>query len=109
MIVYPEVTIEWAGKEHEIKVTMKVINKIEQTVSLAGLISRVQTGDVPLSHLAVVYANMLRSAGVQVADDDVYGAMFGEKGESELTQQEVINAAVTALAACFPSNAPKGK
>lgn len=109
MIVYPEVEIEWAGKKYDVKVTMKTINKIEQSVSLTGLIVKVQNGDVPLSHLAVVYGNLLRSAGVSVSDDEVYGAMFGVVNESELTQQEVIAASAAALSACFPTNVPVSK
>ena len=109
MIVYPEVEIEWAGKKYDVKVTMKTINKIEQSVSLTGLIVKVQNGDVPLSHLAVVYGNLLRAAGVSVADDEVYGAMFGVVNESELTQQEVIAASAAALSACFPTNVPVSK
>ena len=109
MIVYPEVSIEWAGKTYDTKVTMKIINKIEQSVSLTGLIVKVQSGEVPLSHLAVVYGNLLRSAGVNASDDDVYGAMFGVESECGLSQQDIIAASAAALAACFPTNVPVSK
>ena len=46
--IYPEVSIEWAGVEYSAKATFKIINKIEQSVSLAGLVTRVQAGDVGL-------------------------------------------------------------
>lgn len=105
--VYPEVSIEWAGVEYSTKATFKVINKIEQSVSLAGLVTKVQSGDVPLSHLATVYGNLLRGAGVVVEDEEVFAAMFGADNDSELSQQEVIALAASALAACFPENAPK--
>lgn len=104
--IYPEVSIEWAGVEYETKATFKVINKIEQSVSLAGLVTKVQSGDVPLSHLATVYGNLLRGAGVEVDDEEVFAAMFGADSDAELTQQEVIGLAASALAACFPTNAP---
>lgn len=107
--IYPEVTIEWGGVEYKTKATFKVINKIEQTVSLAGLVTRVQSGDVPLSHLATVYANLLRGAGVVVTEEDVFNAMFGADDSAELTQEEVIGLASNALAACFPASAPVEK
>lgn len=107
MFIYPEVSIEWAGVEYKTKATFKVINKIEQTVSLAGLAVKVQHGDVPLSHLATVYGNLLRGAGVATTDEEVFAAMFGAGDESQLSQTEIIGLAASALGACFPSNAPK--
>ena len=109
MFIYPEVTIEWAGVEYKTKATFKVINKIEQSVSLAGLVTRVQQSDVPLSHLSTVYGNLLRGAGVSVSDEEVYAAMFGANEKSELSQSDVISLAASALSACFPSNAPIDK
>lgn len=104
--IYPEVTIEWAGVEYQTKATFKVINKIEQSVSLAGLVTKVQSGDVPLSHLATVYGNLLRGAGVVASDEEVFAAMFGADTNADLEQQEIIALAASALAACFPTNAP---
>lgn len=107
--IYPEVTIEWAGVEYSTKATFKVINKIEQTVSLAGLVTKVQSGDVPLSHLATVYANLLRGALVVVSDEEVFAAMFGAEAGAELSQQDLIALSASALTACFPTNAPVDK
>lgn len=104
--IYPEVTIEWAGVEYSTKATFKVINKIEQSVSLAGLVTKVQSGDVPLSHLASVYANLLRGEGVNVSDEEVYASMYGADTECGLSQTEIISLAASALTACFPTNAP---
>lgn len=107
MFIYPEVSIEWAGVEYKTKATFKVINKIEQTVSLAGLVNKVQQGDVPLSHLSTVYGNLLRGAGVSVSDEAVYASMFGANEDAKLSQEDIIGLAASALAACFPGNAPK--
>ena len=104
--IYPEVTIEWAGVEYQTKATFKIINKIEQTVSLAGLVTKVQSGDVPLSHLATVYANLLRGAGVSTNEEEVHAAMFGAETDAKLSQQDIIGLAASALSACFPTNAP---
>lgn len=105
--IYPEVKIEWGGVEYSTKATFKTINKIEQSVSLAGLATRVQTGDVPLSHLATVYANLLRGSGVVVSDEEVFASMYGAETGAELSQNDVISLAASALTACFPANAPE--
>jgi hypothetical protein len=105
--IYPEVTIEWAGAEYSTKATFKVINKIEQSVSLAGLVTKVQAGDVPLSHLATVYGNLLRGASVDVSDEEVFASMYGADTDSGLSQTDVISLAASALTACFPTNAPE--
>ena len=81
---------------------MRLINKIEQTVSLAPLAMKLQNGDIVLSHLAVIYGNLLRSGGCDVSDDEVYGSMMGLNVGAELDQSEVMTAAATALACCFP-------
>ena len=107
--IYPEVNIEWGGVEYSTKATFKVINKIEQTVSLAGLVTKVQSGDVPLSHLATVYANLLRGAQVVVSDEEVFASMMGADGGAELSQQDLITLSANALTACFPTNAPVDK
>ena len=102
MIIFPNTEISWGGKEYTTKVTMRLINKIEQTVSLAPLAMKLQNGDVVLSHLAVIYGNLLRSGGCDVSDDDVYGSMMGLNVGAELDQSEVMTAAALALACCFP-------
>lgn len=105
--IYPEVSIEWAGANYSTKATFKIINKIEQTVSLAGLVTRVQSGDVPLSHLATVYGNLLRGAGVNVSDEEVFASMYGADTDSGLSQEDIVALAGSALTACFPTNAPE--
>ena len=102
MIIFPNTEISWGGKEYTTKVTMRLINKIEQTVSLAPLAMKLQTGDIVLSHLAVMYGNLLRSGGCDVSDDEVYGSMMGIDVGSKLKQTEIMTAAATALACCFP-------
>lgn len=112
MIIYPEITLEWEGVEYTTAATFKIINKIEQSFSLAGLTVKIQNGDVPLSSLAIIYANLLRGAGVNVSEDEVYATMYGQNDKAELTQEDLIAASAAALGACFPQNKPvepKGK
>lgn len=108
MIIYPNTEISWGGKDYTTKVTMRLINKIEQTVSLAALAVKLQGGDVVLSHLAVIYGNLLRSGGCNVSDDEVYASMMGLEVGSDLSQEEVMTAAGVALACCFPERPEEG-
>lgn len=109
MIIYPETQVSWGGKEYTTKVNMRLINKIEQAVSLAPLAMKLQNGDVVLSHLAVVYANLLRSGGCNVSDDEVYASMMGVDAGAELDQAEIMTAASVALTCCFPERPEEEK
>jgi len=109
MIIFPNTEISWGGKEYTTKVTMRIINGIEQTVSLAGLAAKLQRGEVALSHLSVVYGNLLRSGGCSVSDDEIYASMMGVDVGSDLTQTQIMIAASTALGCCFPERPEEAK
>ncbi len=109
MIIYPNTEISWGGKEYTTKVTMRLINKMEQTISLAGLAFRLQYGEVVLSHLSVIYGNLLRSGGCNVSDDEVFASMMGLDVGSDLSQEEVMTAAGVALSCCFPERPKEEK
>lgn len=102
MIIFPSTDISWGGKEYTTKVTMRLINKIEQTVSLVPLAMKLKEGEVVLSHLAVIYGNLLRSGGCDISDDEIYASMMGVEVGSKLDQSEIMTAAAAALACCFP-------
>lgn len=110
MIIYPEITIEWAGEEYSVTPTFRVINKIEQSVNLATIGSSTMNDGAPrLSNLAVIYAALLNSVGVNVGADEVYAAMYGANDGAGLTQAEIIQASAEVVAALIPRNAPKEK
>ena len=108
--IYPEITIEWADEEYQIKPDFEVITKIEQKVNLAALRTKTITDGVPcLSSLAIIYANLLRSAGVSVKDGDVYAAMYGANDDSCMGQSEIIAASALVINALVPRPAPVKK
>jgi len=74
--VFQELEIEWKGKTYRVKPTMQLINRIEQDVSLSRLAQRMYKGDVPASHIATVVGHLLRSAGVDVKDEELYLEMM---------------------------------
>lgn len=97
--VFKEIMLKWNGAEYRVTPTMRVINSIENEVSLALLAYRVQSGNPPLSHLATVIAHLLRAAGASVQDDEVYQEIMTGDAES------VQGLTATVLEGVFP--APK--
>lgn len=94
--VFREVTIAWNGEDHKIKPEMRLLNRIEDKVSLARLVNRTVNGDVPITQLAYVIAEFLRFDGVQVEDEDVYATLM----TCDASQQQAMFSAV--IEAVFP-------
>ena len=94
--VFREIQLGWRGKQYSITPTMKLLNKIEQDISLSELAYRMSVGKVPMSQLAVVIGVMLRSAGAKVTDDEVYQEMM--TGDAEAVQ----GMAAAVMEAVFP-------
>jgi len=103
MIIYPELTITWAGEEYQVKADFELINKIEQTVNLGALSNRLNRGDVPLTHIAFLYSMFLKKAGCRVSGDEVFAAILGQtEDENDIDQELLIGLAAQCLNACFP-------
>src|SRR5690625_6838995 len=81
--VYKTVTLEWHGKKYTIKPTLELINEIENKFSLSRVVSRIAAGDPPISHIATMVGTMLRYAGAQVSDDEVYAELLAGEDRSE--------------------------
>jgi hypothetical protein len=101
--VFRTISMAWDGKTYEVKPTMALLNRIEQKVSLAALVRRL-TGDAPpLSHMAVVIGEFLRSAGAPASDDEVYRELVVGDVDGLLAMRDAIFAAV------FPEPKKKGE
>jgi hypothetical protein len=66
--VYREVTLEWNGKSYTLTPTYRLIQQIEQHVSLAWLLNCTIEHRPPLSQLAEVLATCLQAAGCRDCD-----------------------------------------
>lgn len=94
--IFQEIQLGWGGEQYSITPTMKLLNKIEQDVSLARLAHRMSVGDVPMSQLACVIGTLLRAAGANASDEEVYSEMMtGEPGA-------IQDMASTVMLAVFP-------
>lgn len=96
------VKLSFDGQDYETQVTLDVIAEMEQRVNLLKLAQSLATGDVKMSHVAIVFASLLRSAGAKVTDDDVWQAMFGDGAA------DVVSAATIALSCVFPETKTVG-
>jgi len=99
--VFRDVELSWEGKAYSVKPTMMILNKIEQRVSLAGLVRGLSTDAPPLSHLAFVVGEFLRAAGARVDDDEIYRELMTGDVQALLAMRDSI------LMAIFPE--PKKK
>jgi hypothetical protein len=100
--VFRTVQMAWDGQTYEVKPTMALLNKIEQRVSLAGLVRGLATEAPPLSHLAVVVGEFLRHGGARVKDEEVYRELVTGEVQDLLMVRDAIFAAV------FPEPKKKG-
>lgn len=76
MSIFKELTISWNDTEYKLQPSMRLLNRIEERVSLAVISARIASGQPPLSMLATAYAVMLESAGCKVTEEQVYEALF---------------------------------
>jgi hypothetical protein len=77
--VFRDVAVEWDGRTYTVTPTNRLMRRIEsQGVSLLDLVVRCGGPRPPLSELAFVAAELLRSAGATVDEDAVAAAMWAE-------------------------------
>ena len=92
--IFRIINLTWDGKTYEVKPTMALLNRIEQSVSLAALVRGFSTGNVQLSHLAVVFGEFLRAGGARVSDDEVYRELMTGEPETLAAMRDAVFAAV---------------
>lgn len=75
--IFKEIDLGWKGERYTIQPNMRMVQAIEQDVSIAGLVHRISKGDLPLSHVAFVLSFLLRSGGARDAtQESVYQALY---------------------------------
>lgn len=117
MATFEEVRLSWNGKDLVIPPNdvLRAIAKVEDVLTLGDLAGFTTKGRLPLAKLAQSFGILLRHAGAQVSDDEVYNGMFTGGGR-ELQRRAF--AAVAALQALMvppehlraePAKGPPGK
>jgi hypothetical protein len=93
MAIFEEITLTWAGAEYSIKPNevMGAIARVEEVITLSELAKFSQNGNVPFSRIAMAFASVLRYAGANVKDDEVYAGMFaGAKDNSAMQSIQTL-------------------
>jgi len=97
--MFGKTTLGWEGEKYEIRMTMELVEAIDQEVNVLATAIELDKGGIPkMSVVAKLYALLLQSAGVDVAQEDVYRSIMKEPAESA----ELVGAARHAITLCFP-------
>lgn len=79
MPVFRDVTMEWGGEVYTITPSNRLLRQIEgQGISLPHMLMRISEGKPPVSEVAFVAQEFLRSAGAKVGEDEIYGECLAD-------------------------------
>lgn len=103
MALFDDIKLEWAGKAYTIPANkvLGAIARVEEIVTISDLAQAAKKQTLPLAKLSMAYGSLLRYAGAQVEDDEVYGGMFGSQEEAGRTATAIGGL----LAMMIPKNA----
>lgn len=95
MSVFRDVTITWRGKEYVVTPSLRMLRTIEMMgISIFGVASSIQSGTPAFASLATIAGVMLRSAGANVSDDEIFAdmqnALKSEKAQSVVEMMGAI-------------------
>lgn len=102
MALFEKIQLSWHGSPYVIPAdkVMGAICVIEDVITFEELRRYAVRGTAPLGKLAKAYGTVLRYAGAQVADDDVYAEMFGRgsasRGSGGGSDPAAVQAVITA-------------
>lgn len=99
-------TINWKGKVYSLVVTMEVIDRIENHISLITMVRRCAAGDVRMSHAAKLISLVLKEAGCDASQEEVYGDLFGGSEVSPAELRTLLNGIFSVI---FPEQKKKSE
>lgn len=105
--VFREIVMTHDGEDYTITPNNKLLRGIEREVSLTDMISRIASGKPPLSEVAFVVAEFLRSAGAEVDEDQIYADIMDDMAENE--GKGFIGLCKAIIEAVSPVDEPKTK
>jgi hypothetical protein len=93
MGAFEDIELPWSGKTFVIKSNrvMGAIARIEDVITLAELQAYAVKGAAPIAKLSMAYAAVLRYAGAQVTDEEVYEKSFVGGREQEAMVMAIMN------------------
>jgi len=85
MGVFRDLELEWRGTVYKVKAhrVMGAISRIEEVVTLPELREYALRNTAPLAKLSMAFGAVLRYAGANVSDEEVYAASMEDAGGND--------------------------
>lgn len=94
MPLFEKVEVEWKGQKRGIPPgsILRLIAQVEDVITYIELYGYVAESRVPLAKLAMAHGVILRAAGFNVSDEEVYDEMWTQEGVNmqQQSQQAVM-------------------
>jgi len=83
-MAFEDVKLSWSGKDYVLPADamLRTIAQVEDIMPLGSLYQAMFRKTLPIAKLSMCYGIMLRAAGVEVSDDEVYEGLFEDAGRS---------------------------
>ena len=108
MSVFRDVTITWRGKDYIVTPSLRMLRTIEMMgISLFSVATSISSGAPAFASLSSIAGVMLRSAGADVSDDDIYAEM--QKSLTSGNAQSIVEMMGVILMAFNPVEENTGK
>ncbi len=106
MGAYDPVELDWRGKTYSIppRKVLGAIARVEEHLTFTELLGHAGRNTVATAKLAMAFGSLLRYAGADVTDDDVYEGMFA----ASVGSSEGADAIVTAISILMSMMIPPG-
>lgn len=102
--VYREVELTWGDRTYTVTPTFRLIQQIEQRVSVSAVLGSIANGTPKMSLLSEVVADLLRFGGCKDASaEDIYASLLSPEGSG------AIQGICTAIMLAFIPEAQEAK
>ena len=87
--VFDDITLGWHDKTYVIPAdrVLGAVARIEQHITLHEILAYSERGTAPMAVLAQAYASVLRYAGAEITDNEVYAGMFTDGDTTQIVSQ----------------------
>ena len=86
---FEDIKLGWQDKDYVIPANrvLGAVARIEQHITLHEILAYSERSTAPMAVLAQAYASVLRYAGAQITDEDVYQGMFTDGDTTDIVNQ----------------------
>lgn len=108
-MAFEDVKLSWKGRDYVLPADamLRTIAQVEDILPLGRLYESMFKKSLPIAKLSMCYGIMLRAAGVEASDDEVYTGLFEDGGKS--MQAKAMQAIALLQALMIPPDALRSK